>query len=416
MIIWLINPYGPIPGENWRDYRFTVMADTLSNAGHKVVWWTSNFSHHFKNFRSTGWCDVQVHERFVVRLVPTPGYSRNVGIGRIIRDIVFATRAYFRGKELPPPDCIVYSESPLTLGFAGQRLGKHHRRPVVFDQMDLWPEIFERVLPRFARPMARCLLAPIYRIRKSVYGKLDAVIALANAYLEVPLREAPILRSRPNMVIYNGIDVQGFRSSMQYVPQLNGPFPIKQAGDVWAVFAGSLGDSYDIPVLLKGAAMMEASAPNVRIIIAGDGPLRSRVEGLSTEKNRSQLTYVGQLTPEKLAKLYSLCDIGLCTYSKRSNVEMPDKFFDYTAAGLPIINSLLGEVSSIIREKRIGLQYQAGDAADFISAIKRLAIDHSLRKEMANNSFETGITYDRRNQYAPFVNLVEKICEKRSFQ
>ena len=49
MKIWLINPYGPIEGENWRDYRFNQFGKYLANQGHEVIWWTSNFAHHLKN-------------------------------------------------------------------------------------------------------------------------------------------------------------------------------------------------------------------------------------------------------------------------------------------------------------------------------------------------------------------------------
>ena len=37
MNIWLINPYEPIPGEAWRDYRFTIIAETLARHGHQVT-------------------------------------------------------------------------------------------------------------------------------------------------------------------------------------------------------------------------------------------------------------------------------------------------------------------------------------------------------------------------------------------
>lgn len=51
MNIILINPYGPIPipEEKWREYRFTIIGNYLSSLGHNVTWYTSSFSHHFKN-------------------------------------------------------------------------------------------------------------------------------------------------------------------------------------------------------------------------------------------------------------------------------------------------------------------------------------------------------------------------------
>jgi len=413
MNIWFFNPYGPIPGEGWRDYRFEIMADTLRRVGHEVVWWTSNFSHQFKRFRSNGWHDLRVKDGFTVRLVPTPGYKNNVGIGRIIRDIVFAYRAYARGKESNPPDCIVYYESPLTLGYAGQKLAKYHGCPVIFDQMDLWPELIEKIFPLFLQPVVRLMFAPIYWSRRNVYGRLDAATGLSKLYLEVPLKEAPILRSRPNAVIYNGIDVAPFRNAMKTSLLPEGILPRKEEGEVWAVFAGTLGPSYDIPTLLQVAERLEGSPSRLRIVIAGDGPLIEQVQAYVADQKRSRLYYAGKLPPEQLAGLYHLCDIGLCAYSNRSNVEMPDKIYDYTAAGLPVVNSLGGEVSEMIRENRIGLQYKAGDSRDLLAALENLTSDRLLRDEMARNSFDIGMRYDRHAQYAKLVEIVDKVCSGR---
>jgi len=409
MLVWLINPYGPIPGETWRDYSFKTMADALTAAGHDVVWWTSNYSHHFKRFRSKSWYDISLNERFKIRLVPTTGYKRNISFGRILRDAIFAYRCYDRGKSLPSPNCIIYSESPLTLGFAGQKLAQFHHCPVIFHQMDLWPELFEQVFPKFTRPLIKAFLYPIYRNRRTIYSKLDAICALAKPYLHVPLHEAPILCSRPHLIVYNGIDVKYFRGLMEKHSSLTRDLLSKQPGEVWAIFAGSLGPSYDIPTLICVSKMLRASELNLKIVIAGDGPFRTDIEK-HVATSDARLVYVGKLGPDKLASLYRVCDIALCAYSPRSNVEMPDKIYDYTAAGLPIINSLRGEVSEMIKEKKIGLQYRAGDANDLLAALKRLANNSSLRQEMAKNSFFTAEQYDKNVQYGKLVKLTEKLC------
>jgi len=413
MQIWLVNPYGPIPSESWRDYSFTMMADALTAAGHDVVWWTSNFSHHFKKYRSSGWQDVDVNDRFVLRLVPTTAYKNNVGLGRVLRDLVFGIRAYQKGKSLPAPDCIIYSESPLTFGYAGYMLSRHHKCPVIYHQMDLWPELIERAFPAFLQPVLKVLFAPVYLNRKMIYGRLDAVLALAKPYLEVPLNEAPVLRSRPNQIIYNGIDVEKFRRSMTALALPEGLLPDKVPGEVRAVFAGSLGPSYDILTLLKVAERLEGSDSKLRIVIAGDGPLRKEVEAYVADPNHTRLYYVGKLPPELLAPLYNVCDIGLCAYSTRSNVEMPDKIYDYTAAGLAVVNSLRGEVGQVVKDNGIGLQYAGGDLEDLFLKLETIANDPGLRQAMAKKSFEAGMSYDQHVQYGKLVDVVQKVCLAR---
>ena len=87
--IWLINPYGPIEGENWREYSFNQFGKYLANKGFKTIWWTATFSHHFKRKRANGWKDINVSKYFTIRLVPTTSYKKNFGIGKIYKDFVF---------------------------------------------------------------------------------------------------------------------------------------------------------------------------------------------------------------------------------------------------------------------------------------------------------------------------------------
>jgi len=410
MIVWLINPYGPIPSESWRDYSFTIMADALVRAGHDVIWWTSNFSHHFKKYRSSGWTDMQVKKHFIIRLVPTPGYKHNVSIRRLVRDVVFSCRTYLCGKMLDAPDCIIYYESPFSFGYAGQKLAQFHNCPVIFDQMDLWPELIEQIFPQPLRHLVKLIFRPVYNSRKNVYARLSGAVGLAQPYLDVMLGDAPVLRSRPHEVIYNGVDVEIFRRTMKDVAVPEILRLLKKDGEVWAVFAGTLGPSYDISTLLEVAEKIEGEKSTLRLIVAGDGPLRSQVEKYVAEKSHSRLHYAGQLSPEKLIALYKICDIGLCAYSTKSNVEMPDKIYDYTAAGLPVVNSLQGEVSKVISEKQLGLQYQPGDSHDLLEKLVRLANDGSMRAQMAKNSFDAGMVYDRHVQYGKLIQIIGKVC------
>lgn len=412
MKVWLINPYGPIPGEGWRDYSFAIMAEALGEAGHEVIWWTSNFSHHFKKFRSNGWQDIQLAPRTVIRLVPTPGYKRNIGIGRIIRDLYFAVRAYRRGRQEAPPDCIVYSESPLTFGYAGQKLAEFHNVPVIFDQMDLWPELFEQAVPHWFRPCLRMVLGPVYANRRRNYSRLDGVMALAKAYLEAAFAVSPILRTRPSALVYNGIDVGAFRSEIMENSQSFQAVHSKKAGEIWAVFAGSLGPSYDIQNMMEVARRLEGTSSKIRLIVAGDGPYAEQLVKYVADRGNVRLLFVGKLTPKELSGLYGCCDIALCAYSSSSNVEMPDKIYDYTAAGLPIINSLCGEVGAVISDQNIGLQYHAGDPEDLLKALQKLESDSGLCAELAKNSKRIGDLYDKNIQYRKFIELVERVSRK----
>ncbi|MEN2749580.1 glycosyltransferase [Sphingomonas sp. T9W2] len=404
--IWLFNPYGPLPGEGWREYSYVTIGSALAAAGHDVIWWTSNFSHHFKTFRSGDWEDRILSSGLVLRLVPTPGYRRNISPGRFWRDIVFGWRAYRRARTLPPPDVVLTSEPATMGGLAGVRLATKTGATLLYDQMDLWPELMVQSLPPRARPIGHLLFAPIYRIRRTMFGKLDGAMALAKPYLTSILDELPVNRSIPSLVVYNGIDVPTFRRVMQQ------PLPDAMAlafdgPGLKAIFAGSLGPSYDVGPMIDAASAMERAGSDTTIYIAGDGPERPKIEAAAARC--ANLVYLGKLAPDMLPRVYGRCDVGLSCYSASSNVEMCDKFYDYTAAGLIVVNSLQGEVRDWIEGSGLGMQYRAGDAASLTQALVAIEKDPEQAAQLRQASWNIGMQFNKDTQHARLVPWIEMV-------
>ena len=98
----------------------------------------------------------------------------------------------------------------------------------------------------------------------------------------------------------------------------------------------------------------------VLFIIVGGGEYAE----LCKKNISDHLLYLGFLDSRVLPPLYAKCDLGLCTYADFSTVDMPDKSYDYTAAGLAIINSLKGESRDYVEGRRLVAQYKAGDPED----------------------------------------------------
>lgn len=411
MKIWLINPYGPIPGEGWRDYRFTLLGKTLASRGHDVVWWTANFSHHFKRHRSEGWRDVPVTQGFQIRLVPTTAYTKNIGWGRVRYEATFSARLYARGIREESPDCIIGIDPPQMVGLASVKLARRLRVPLILDVFDLWPELFELAFPRAVRPLAPAVLSPLYMLRRHNLRRADAVVSLCRTYLDAACEIVPRVRNGRSIVAFNGVDVSRFRASAA-VPLDSASLRVdleKRPGDVWAIFAGTLGNNYDVLTLLGAAELLQSRQPNIRFLIAGEGPLRPQVSELIRSRQLANTSYLGTVRHDDLARIYQSCDIGLSAYGPGSNVAMPDKAYDYMAAGLPIVNSLRGELETLVAERGFGIQYSAGDATSLAEALGRLAANEGLRKRMAANSSLAAMEFDTNVQYAKYAEFVERL-------
>lgn len=410
LTVWIINPYGNIPGEGWRDYRSTLIAKALTAVGHRVVWWISNFEHRSKTFRSPGWEDIHVNPNFMIRVVPSTPYTSHISLGRIRYEKTFARRLCERAAESDNPDIIILAEPALFVSPFVLKLIRQWKIKLVVDILDLWPELFHIALPMWLAKMGRLIFFPLYMRRAALFKRADAIVSATKDYLDVAQR---IVDKPISAVVYLGVDVYGIQAGMLASDILPEALRERQKAprELWAIYAGTLGNNYDIPTILLAAELLAAKVCPVTILIAGDGPLKSEVLAAIERKNLKNLIYVGSLSAQAITQLYGHCDIALSTYIAGSTVSMPLKAYDYIAAGLPIVNSLDRELGSIIREKHIGLQYEPQNPVSLSEAIQKLAGNLEMRKEMSENAKCLASSFNEADQHRKFVDIVERLVK-----
>lgn len=412
MIFYLSNPYGTIPGEDWREYRFFLLAKALAEDGHEVVWFTSTFSHHFKMQRATSSKCLEISPNLKIHLVKSPPYKNNFSLRRWIRDLSYGVNLIKILKyEYKKPDLFINGDSPLTFYFPSYQYCRRYKIPYIIDQMDLWPELIIESIPKSLRLFAKISFIFHFRFRNIVFKNASGIISLAKRYLEIPIKYSSNKNLIANAVIYNGIDVLEFRSQSFYNKF---PFeeylPDKALDEVWCVFAGTLGPSYDIKTMISAFDYL-SNEKRIKLIIAGDGSERRFVEDYIKNSSNLNVIYLGKLNKLHLAKLYSLCDIGLNAYGPFSNVEMPDKFYDYTAAGLAIINSLKGEVNEIIRFNKLGYSYTASDVNSLLSVLKIYLDNTNALLANKANSYNIASAFDQKVQLTAFKSFINQIIK-----
>jgi len=409
MKVYLSNPYGTIPGEDWREYRFFLLAKALASNGHEVVWFTSTFSHHFKKQRYNKSKIIFISNNIKIHLIKSRPYNKNFSFGRILRDFTYGFNLMkILINEYPAPDLFFVGDFPVLFYYPSYWYCRKNRIPYIVDQMDLWPELIVNSFSVKIRPIIEKSCYPIYKIRKKVFDHCFGFISLAKKYLDIPKSISRNIIERPNAVIYNGIDVDEFRLQMSVVDtDIDIKLGNKSVGDIWFIFAGTLGPSYDIKTMLNGFLNLNDKC---KLIIVGDGSERTYVENFIKDNGLININYLGKISKNSLPYLYSKCDIGLNTYGVYSNVEMSDKFYDYTAAGLVVLNSLQGEVMDFVEKFGVGYNYQASNLHSFNDKLQ-LIINSDNLKVMKEKSFELGSSFDQKKQidkFLQFMDLVER--------
>jgi glycosyltransferase involved in cell wall biosynthesis len=408
MNIWLITPHDAIPGETWGQRHAISLAHILADQGHNITYWATSFSHAMKRQRSDGWQEIQVQPNIRVILVPTRSYDKNVSLRRLWFYKDFAHGLLQRAKTEQKPDVLITTVGTPFTDRVVVKLSRLYNAWLITEFRDLWPEAFARVLPKPLRVLSSILLLPFYWERRFALQNSSAIATVCQTYLKYAQIIAPNVKRIPTRVMYHSsIQLIQFRQMMQCAEH-DTTIPAKKPGEVWAIYAGMLGNNYDVPTLMNCARILsqDPEARNIKIIVAGDGPLRQRLTEFIRKHSLENLVYVGVLDMPRLCKYYAKSDIGLCIYARDSTVVIPAKAFDYYAAGLPIVNSLRGEFADYLRQEGIGVQYEAGDPVSLATALLELASDPQRRETMKRHLQEIAPMFDRDRQYAQIFDLL----------
>ena len=341
-----------------------MMSEAFVRAGHRVVYWTSDFSHATKRRRApVPSCDVP--DGMDVRFVPTLPYPSNVGFARLASHCAYAAKwSHLASREADAPGLIVSSMPTISAAAAALRLGRRFGVRVVVDVQDAWPETFERLFPKRLRRMAHLLLAPWRSRARRIYRQADAVTGVCDRYRALTGRH----------------DYHRAYLGIERVPEATA----ESAGGCVRrlVYSGNLGRSYDLATVVDAVRADES----LELDVAGFGPFSS---------DCARVRFHGLLSASGLRALYARCDIGVIPMRDDSWVGVPNKMSDYSAAGLRIVSSLGGETAALLEAYGCGATYAPGDAASLAAAVRAaFALPRGASRRMFEQEFDAAKIYD----------------------
>jgi glycosyltransferase involved in cell wall biosynthesis len=93
----------------------------------------------------------------------------------------------------------------------------------------------------------------------------------------------------------------------------------------------------------------------------------------------------------------------------------PNKFFDYIASGLPVLNNYPGWLADIIRENDCGIAVSPADPEAFANALVTLRDNPDRRNRMGANARALAeSSFNRENLAVQFVGFLEKTLKNAS--
>ena len=407
--VWIVNPYGTLPSEGWKEYRSAMLANVLAKNGHNVTWWISDFVHRSKEYRPSGEInDPLLPNNVKVISVHTRKYLKNISLQRIMYEKKFGINFEKLAQNEVPPDLIVIGDPSLFYMDNVLRYRSKSNCRLIVDVIDLWPELFNVIFPLRLRAITDYFWTALYRKRRKLIERSDGIVAVSNDYLKTALKK--VNKDIRGLVVYWGyvkekkiIKInEGLASKLEDFSKIHHNI---------LVYAGSLGDAYDMDIIINAIKKASNDKADFGFLIAGDGPRKEDFIKLE-DSYSSHFRFLGAVHPSDLELIYEYSDIGLITYVEGSTVAMPIKLFDYLNAGLAILNSLDRDIGEIVELQNIGRNYRAGNVDDFFIKIKSIFSDADGLQLLKCNSFELSRKYNSDVQYLNFTKFIESVCLK----
>lgn len=303
-------------------------------------------------------------------------------------------------------DLLFATSTPLTVAIPGIVARVLRRRPFVFEVRDLWPEL-PKAMGVIRNPLVLTLMSVL---ESTAYRVADGCIGLAPGIVAGIRRKAP--RQRVAM-IPNGADLVAAEPAAQLPAQLANQLQAWR-GQLKCVFAGSHGIANGLDAVLDAAAeLRNRGRSDIVLILIGTGACKPALVARARNEGLTNCVFLDPIPKNQLTVLLARMDVGLMILKDVPafyDGTSPNKFFDYLAAGLPVLINYPGWLATLVQERGCGHAVPAGSAALFADSLESLAAKPEERAAMGVRARATADAEFGRDQLAEqFAEFLESV-------
>ena len=401
MKIWLVSIFEQTPIDNVFSTRFLSIAKEAVARGHQITFFGSTFKHNTKEQRFVETTLINHATNYDLIFVKSDGYQKNVSFQRLMSHAKLGKSMVKEFEKHHKPDVILLAFPPISLAYEVSSWAQKNNLPLVMDVIDPWPDLFEREVPSWASPFVRPVFTLPKQKVKTTLKKITKLTSISNQYLSWADQYFAFSKKE---CLYPAADYEAIQDYIRNSKPLD--LPKKKLN---IIYAGSLASSYDIDTILVAARQL-SDYKDIHFFIAGSGPQEKKIA--TYIENHDNLSYLSRLAKVELMRYYAHCNLGMTQHIKGATQSVTYKLFDLLSAGLPILNSLEGEMKDIIVNNKVGLHNNSGNGVELTNNILTFYNQPNLLKEYKENGLQLAKEVgDTKVIYKRFVDLLQEQCQ-----
>ncbi len=356
------------------DVRVEKIAETAHELGHEVEIIANNFD---KKDR------IEIVKNLKIIRVPGLNFMPNF-IGNYLKLPFWFNPLWKRilDRNIDENSVIIVRDLPLLK--LAVLVGRRKKCRVIYDMAEVYPEMY-RSMAQLSRQsfIQKILKSPSLaeKYERDNISKVDHVFTMIEESRN-RLLENGLKRSKVSIVSNTPrIDTQSIILREHKGNALN------------IVYVGFLTELRGLDLLIEGVAEYielvrnEGRSPDINVHIIGKGNAKENLNALVTHRNLENFVNIyGWLSKHEVDSILENANIGALTYRicGHWNHTIPNKIFDYMAAGLPVLATNVIPIKRIITETNCGLISEPADPKTIAKSLLMLE-NAELRSKLGKN-------------------------------
>lgn len=401
MDIVIISEFGEDYSSTDND-RFLYLAKMLQSEGDcNVEIITSSFRHTTKTHRN----NTVTEWPFQITFIDEPGYKKNVCLKRFYSHYIWGKNLVKYLNKRKTPD-VIYCAIPSISGpNKVSKFCKKNKIKFIIDVQDLWPEAFKMIIR--IPLLSDILFYPFTMLSNGIYKRADVICGVSDTYCRRAIKNNKRLNN--TTTVFLGTDLSIFDKYSDYLNKVK-----KERNEIWIAYCGTLGSSYDLTCVIDAISLLNNK--NIKFIVMGDGPLKTKFELYAKEKKISS-EFTGRLKYNEMCKLLVNCDITVNPITHMAAQSIINKHADYAASGKPVVSTQeCEEYRNLIDNYKMGFNCNNNDSKDLSEKIQLLVSNEELRITMGKNARKCAEEkFDRAYSYKALISeILNKFGDKKN--